>query len=104
QKKPIGQSDFDLFTKEHAQPAYDDEQRIIRTGQPLIGKIEKETLAIGGVKWVTTTKQLSPTWLNSACKIRETTSRKHLTIAHNVTRERCHVGHSNYICFCNGIS
>ena len=52
----IGKSDFDLFTKEHAQPAYDDEQKIISTGDPLIGKIEKETLANGDVKWVTTTK------------------------------------------------
>ncbi|MGJ8638039.1 MAG: PAS domain-containing protein [Opitutaceae bacterium] len=52
----VGKSDFDLFTKEHAQPAYDDEQRIIETGEPLIGKIEKETLADGSIQWVTTTK------------------------------------------------
>lgn len=55
-EKLLGKSDFDLFTKEHAQPAYDDEQRIIRTGEPLIGKIEKETLSNGDIKWVTTTK------------------------------------------------
>lgn len=52
----IGKSDFDLFTKEHAQPAYDDEQCIIQTGDPLIGKIEKETLPNGKINWVTTTK------------------------------------------------
>ncbi|MGJ8652452.1 MAG: PAS domain-containing protein [Opitutaceae bacterium] len=52
----IGKSDFDLFTKEHAQPAYDDEQEIINTGKSLIGKIEKETLPDGSVNWVTTTK------------------------------------------------
>ncbi|MGJ8649430.1 MAG: PAS domain-containing protein [Opitutaceae bacterium] len=52
----IGKSDFDLFTKEHAQPAYDDEQRIIQTGEPVIGKIEKETLPNGKINWVTTTK------------------------------------------------
>lgn len=52
----IGKSDFDLFTKEHAKPAYDDEQHIIQTGEPLIGKIEKETLADGQINWVTTTK------------------------------------------------
>ena len=52
----LGKSDFDLFTKEHAQPAYDDEQQIISTGKPLIGKIEKETLSDGRINWVTTTK------------------------------------------------
>ena len=31
----LGKTDFDIFTKEHAQPAYDDEQTIIRTGIPL---------------------------------------------------------------------
>lgn len=52
----LGKTDFDLFTKEHAQPAYDDEQEIIRTGKPLIGKLEKETLPDGGINWVSTTK------------------------------------------------
>lgn len=52
----LGKTDFDLFTKEHAQPAYKDEQEIINTGNPLIGKIEKETLPDGSVNWVTTTK------------------------------------------------
>jgi PAS domain S-box-containing protein len=55
-KELLGKSDFDLFTKEHAQPAYIDEQEIIHTGVPLIGKIEKETLADGRINWVTTTK------------------------------------------------
>lgn len=52
----LGKTDFDLFTKEHAQPAYDDEQEIIRTGKPIIGKLEKETLPDGGINWVSTTK------------------------------------------------
>jgi two-component system sensor histidine kinase/response regulator len=51
----IGKSDFDFFTKEHAQPAYEDEQAIIRTGQPLI-KEEKETWADHPFAWVSTTK------------------------------------------------
>ncbi len=51
-----GKNDFDLFTEEHAQQAFDDEQEIMRSGKPLIGKVEKETLPNGRVNWVTTTK------------------------------------------------
>ncbi|MGD1156855.1 MAG: PAS domain S-box protein, partial [Terriglobia bacterium] len=39
----VGKTDFDFFTAEHAQGAYNDEQEIIRTGQPVLGKEEKET-------------------------------------------------------------
>jgi C4-dicarboxylate-specific signal transduction histidine kinase len=36
----VGKTDFDFFSNEHARPAFEDEQQIIRTGQPIIGKIE----------------------------------------------------------------
>jgi PAS domain S-box-containing protein len=52
----IGKSDFDFFTREHAQPAYDDEQRIIQTGEPLIGIEEKETWPDKEDTWASTTK------------------------------------------------
>ncbi len=52
----VGRTDFDFFSEEHARPAYDDEQQIIRTGQPLIGKIEKETWENGQTSWVLTSK------------------------------------------------
>ena len=52
----LGKTDFDLFTEEHARPAYEDEKRIMETGEPIIGKVEKETWADGRVTWVTTTK------------------------------------------------
>lgn len=51
-----GKRDFDFFTREHAQQAYDDEQEVVRTGQPIIGKVEKETHADGHVTWVMTSK------------------------------------------------
>ena len=52
----VGKTDFDFFTAEHAQQAYDDEREIIRTGQPIVGQEEKETWADGHVTWVSTTK------------------------------------------------
>jgi PAS domain S-box-containing protein len=52
----IGKTDFDFFTEEHARPAYEDEQEIIRTGKSIIGKLEKETHADGRVSWCLTNK------------------------------------------------
>ena len=52
----IGKSDFDFFGEEHARPAYEDEQRIIKTGKPIIDLVEKEVKKDGSVSWVTTTK------------------------------------------------
>jgi PAS domain S-box-containing protein len=52
----IGKSDCDFFTNEHAQSAFDDEQEIIRSGQPILDKEEKETWPDGRVTWVSTSK------------------------------------------------
>jgi PAS domain S-box-containing protein len=52
----VGKTDFDFFTEEHARLAFEDEQRIMRTGQPLVGLEEKETWPDGSETWVTTTK------------------------------------------------
>ncbi|HEX7509938.1 MAG TPA: GAF domain-containing protein, partial [Chitinivibrionales bacterium] len=52
----IGKTDFDLFTKEHAQQAFDDEQRILRTAVPEIGIEEKETWPDAPCTWVSSTK------------------------------------------------
>ena len=45
----VGKTDFDFFTEEHARPAFEDEQEIIRTGRPLIGKVEREVLKDGQI-------------------------------------------------------
>lgn len=52
----LGKTDFDLFSKEHAKDAYEDEKGIMETGTPVVGKEEKETWEDGHVSWVSTTK------------------------------------------------
>jgi PAS domain S-box-containing protein len=52
----LGKTDFDYFTEEHAKPAYEDEQEIIKTGKPILNKVEKETHPDGRITWVSTTK------------------------------------------------
>ena len=52
----IGKTDSDVFRPEHAQQALADEQMIIRTGEPIVEKEEKETWSDGHETWVLTTK------------------------------------------------
>jgi PAS domain S-box-containing protein len=52
----VGKTDFDVFSEEHARQAYEDEQRIMSTGDPLIGLVEKETWPDGHVTWVSSSK------------------------------------------------
>ena len=51
-----GKTDFDVFTEEHASAAFADEQQIIRTGEPLVGQVERETYPGRPDAWVSTTK------------------------------------------------
>jgi len=55
-KDAIGKTDFDFFTPEHARDAYADEQNIVKSGQPLISKVEKIRRADGQFRWVSATK------------------------------------------------
>jgi diguanylate cyclase (GGDEF)-like protein/PAS domain S-box-containing protein len=52
----VGKTDFDFFSGEHAAEAYADEQRIISTGEPMVGKLERETFSDGPDLWVSTSK------------------------------------------------
>jgi PAS domain S-box-containing protein len=51
----VGKTDFDFFTEEHARQAYEDEQTVIQTGQPL-SKEEKLTWPDRPDTWSSTTK------------------------------------------------
>ena len=52
----IGKSDFDFFDDEHAEPAFNDEQGIIKTGKGIIDKVEKEVHKDGSISWASTSK------------------------------------------------
>ena len=52
----LGKTDFDFYTEERARPAFEDEQQIIRTGQPCIGKLERAVQVDGSVNWLIATK------------------------------------------------
>lgn len=52
----IGKTDFDFFTDEHARGAYEDEQSIVRTGEPILNIEERETWEDRPDTWVSTSK------------------------------------------------
>jgi signal transduction histidine kinase len=55
-KEVLGRTDSDFFTEAHARSALADEQQIIKTGKPVIGKLEKESWPDGRVTWALTSK------------------------------------------------
>lgn len=62
----IGKTDHDLFAAVHADVALAQEQEIIRTGEPMIAKVEKLTLKDGSVAWGSATKMA---WRDDAGRI-----------------------------------
>ena len=55
-EEAIGKTDFDFFTREHAQDAFADEQHLIETREPVIDKVERIRRADGEFRWVSATK------------------------------------------------
>jgi len=52
----VGKTDFDFHAKELAAEFFQDEQRIISTGQPLVNKLEKQFSISGDEIWSSVTK------------------------------------------------
>lgn len=52
----VGKTDFDFYGEDHAVPAFEDEQRIVKTGEPMIGKLERVTLQDRPDFWVSSSK------------------------------------------------
>ncbi|MGB0582117.1 MAG: PAS domain-containing protein [Limisphaerales bacterium] len=60
-KDVVDQSDFDYFSEEHALETFADDQEVIRTGEPMLAKKERETSPDGASRWVLTSRI---PWLN----------------------------------------
>ncbi len=56
EKEIIGRTDFDFFSARHARTAYEDEQHIIRTGESILNKVEREIWTDGRITWAVTSK------------------------------------------------
>jgi PAS domain S-box-containing protein len=52
----IGKTDFDFQPPDRAKEFYEDEQRMMRTGEALINKTERQVLKNGEIAWTSTTK------------------------------------------------
>jgi len=52
----VGKSDADFFSRDHAEKALQDEQEIMRSGQPIVDKVEQETWHDRPDTWCSTTK------------------------------------------------
>jgi PAS domain S-box-containing protein len=52
----VGKTDFDFFALEDAKNYYEDEKKVLQTGQPLTGRVESVRQADGQLRWCSTTK------------------------------------------------
>ena len=52
----IGQTDSDFFSGGHAQATYEDEHYILRTGESILNKVEREIWTDGRITWALTSR------------------------------------------------
>ena len=52
----IGKTDFDFLHVEDATSSFHDEEQVIQSGQPLLGRVEGVRLAAGQFRWLSTVK------------------------------------------------
>jgi signal transduction histidine kinase len=52
----LGKTDFEFYSEQRARSAFEDEQEIIRTGAPMVGKLEANVRPDGKTGWLLTTK------------------------------------------------
>ena len=55
-EEAIGKTDFDFYAEGFARKTYEDEQKIVRTGELLINRVEQIGEAYGQTRWVSATK------------------------------------------------
>jgi PAS domain S-box-containing protein len=55
-REVVGQTDFDLFPREDAQRFYDEEQRMLQSGQSVVARLGQTPSSDGEVLWVSETK------------------------------------------------
>jgi len=52
----LGKTDMDLYGAQHSQKAFENEQKVMETGEPLVNLEEKEDHRDGSITWVSSTK------------------------------------------------
>ena len=55
-EQAIGKTDFDLQNTDLAQGFYEEEQRLVQSGEPVVNRIEFNPTADGQARWLSTTK------------------------------------------------
>src|SRR5688572_6812635 len=55
-REAMGKTDRDFFSAEHAEATLKDEAQVMKSGEPILGKIERETLPDGSTTWAITSK------------------------------------------------
>ena len=54
--KAVGRTDFDFFPADFAQGCFEAEQKLIESGQPILGAVQKLARPDGQVQWLSTTE------------------------------------------------